>query len=319
VAAVPDPKVTADQGIRLRDVSKLVAGEARDPEDPHAQIGRQVVGRLLDFVLGGGSIAPQSNPVEQVKDTLGIAKDLAGLDDTQRRRLLAKIEELEDEVARLRRGGGDGGNMLEFIKLIMDIEDRKDQRWAEAQERAEQRHREELAALRAELKSQSQSGSAAELLASIGKETITGALNRDPLAEVERMEQRLERRLNRSDPNRVIDFERWKEQQRFELEKQKLEAEERLKEKELERQNRGLEQLLALADRLGVGQVGGAPPGQPAPGQPEFRPFRCASCGKDFVLALRDVAPEIHCPHCATRLLTQPEASAAPTSGGQSA
>lgn len=298
----------ADPGIPMDDLPRLVRGGSPQTETYEERIGRGVLNRLLEQVVQGG-VAAGGDPVAAVRDTLGIAKDLAGVEDSRTKRLLDELRETRTELDRLRRemdrtsrAGGDSN--LELFKFLMQMMDK-------AQERTEKI----LAEMRADQKEwrdregRGNKATADEFFVDMGRQYLSQQLQRDPIAEYERLDQHFAERHTRANPDNVIEFERWKKQKEFELEERRDQREEARAEREESRRAQMLTDLgkLVVTVQQGRGQGTGLPAAAPADpaaaaAQAGLYRYACGSCGKEIILTER--AEQLVCPYCHTSLTT---------------
>lgn len=288
----------ADGGIRMREVSRLAAGH-RTEDSLTDRIGRAFVERLLEHVATTALGPTAANPMEQVRETLGVAKDLAGLQESKEKRLLEELrtardelDELRKELARLRRGTD--GATVDLFKLILEVQDRANQRIEKILEQMRQDQKE----WRDRLEERTQKSDEKDFFRTLGMEYVKGQLQRDPRQEYEREREYWEKRLS---SNNVTDLERWKAQKQFELEEKKLN-------RELEAQERADQRRAELVASLGkiVAEISqgrtreGAGAGADLPNVPGLYRYQCAECGQEFIL--RQQAERVGCPYCRAEL-----------------
>lgn len=276
-------------------------------------VGEAFVQRMLNDITGGAA-----NQVGQLRDVIGVVKDLDEVQSTRRGRqrseVEALVEELDDlraEIRKARRGGGDdgGGMNAVLLKGLLDQQAQAEERWQKMLERQEERDK----IYREELK-QAQDQSANNFFAKMGFESMMGRLNSDPLQEWERQynfwservgdgakatrDERAEERAER----------RWEREQEFLLKQQEIAAKYGQEDKESTKRTENVQSLATIAAAL-LG--GGVPPVEPGAAVPGAGPaagvfrFNCPTCGNEF--AVPDPSLARLCPNCGTALVRAPE------------
>jgi len=276
------------------------------PETENATItqavGEAFVQRMLQDITGGAA-----NQLGQLRDVIGVVKDLDEVQDRRRQRrqeeLDEVLEELESLKQELRRAkGGDGGeNSLTtlIVKALMDQQAKAEERMMtlvkEIREDQERREKE-----RREL----EQNSATQFFAKFGWEALQGRLNSDPLEEYKRQHEFWSQILHGTDTHRDdLAFERWVKEQEFRLREKEIDRKYEADDRQAQERARSLADLASIA-----GALAGQPVGGPTPGAGVFR-YTCAACGNEF--AVPDPRLARVCPACGQPVAAAPPAASA--------
>lgn len=253
-------------------------------------VGEAFVQRMLADITGG-----PAGQVGQLREVIGVVKDLDDVQTGRRSRQQADLEEVLDELAAVRKdlkkakSGGDGDTSLIglMLKGLMDQQTKAEERWIAWQEKQEERERE-----REKERRELEQGSTTQFFAKFGYDALQGQLTKDPLDEYKRQHAFWSDVLGSSSQEKAAD-QRWEKQEEYRLREKEIEAKYGAEEKEAGRRVEGLQQLATIAAAV----TGQAPPGGPPPGV--FR-YTCGACGQEFAVPNPTLAHV--CPSCGAAL-----------------
>ena len=189
------------------------------------------------------------------------------------------------------------------MKAVIDSTTNMTKFMAELQSKSEERFaamlkefREDQRAQWERLRDEAEKAKQGDEFAQLGKQFLMQQLSTDPKEAYARQRQQFWEEFQREHgQGQVVDFERWKAQQEFDLRREELRAKREEERERAERQN----QLIS-------GFMSAVRPGSPAPAAPGAGPppaglfrYQCAHCSQEF--ALREQAPpgaQLTCPHC---------------------
>lgn len=302
---------TAPTFSSLRRTVRHGGGAADSNTQITQAVGEAFVARMLQDITGG-----QAHQLGQLREAIGVVKELDEVGDRRRSRQQAELEDLMQELETLRkdlrktRAGGEGGeNSLTVlvVKALMDQQAKAEERMMtlvkEMREDQERREKE-----RREL----EQNSSTQFFANFGLESLKGRLNSDPLEEYKRQHEFWSQILQGADTHRdEVAFQRWAKEQEFNLRKLEIE-------RQYDADDRNAKaRASSLAD---LAQIAGALTGQPvaggASGSGVFR-YTCAGCGNEF--AVPDPGLARVCPACGNPVAAPGAGAAgmtAPASGG---
>lgn len=309
----------ASDAIRMKDLPRLATGgggASGEDRSIASRVGEAMLDRLVEWVTSGSLPGSPTggSPLEAVKDTLGVAKDLAGLEDSKAKRLREELEEAHKELRQLREmAAKQPDSTTELMKFFVELSQQANQRYMELIV-AQQKEMRELLDRVYQDRPKSDEG---EFFKQLGQQFIQAKLNEDPY---ESLEQQRERWYRRFEQERAAhqDLERWKWEKERELLERKAEREEERERRREERAERNMQQLMAAFQTLtagtGNGQDHPAPHPQPDPSSISairgLSRYQCYKCGRDFILS--HPAETVNCPYCGTLLQTTIRANGVP-------
>lgn len=293
--------------MQMSEVSRLVKGKkATSSQDYFTAAGKTLVDGLLNNVINHGIGATGTNTMDNVRDTLGLAKDLAGIQDSKEKRLVDEIGELREQNKHLHdvKSENSMSDMAKLLEVIVSVvsssSDKSDKMFGLLLE-MQNNHLMQLLDVYKEKKDEKKSDEDS-FLKNIGRETLVARLNANPRKDYEEERDYWRKHFEGLDQHKIIDFERYKFDKTYELEKEKYQADKET-EKEVASTNRETANFLATV----LGGIGGmAKPGEGNINLPNIYRYQCAACGKEFILT--EPKETMTCPHCNSEVRTNAEA-----------
>ena len=276
--------------------SAFTRGEAAPVKD----YGRDLGNGLLESIMEGVAQRAKTSLLGTESD--GSAKGSDSLDSMLDK--LMKYKALQGLIGNEKEHTDSG--MATVLKAVIESQSNMTKVLAELQSKSDERmmtmmkdfhgsQREYLDRLEQRM-DQSKGG---DDLAAIGKELIFNQLRSDPEeAYARRRQQFFEEFKNLHGEGRVVDFQTWKAEQEFALERDKLKD---AREERQERQASQNQILNGFFSAVRPGQAGDAAPAANAPAADPLHRFQCYQCQTTF--ALPHALPpgsQLTCPQCQT-------------------
>lgn len=317
------PKKAATFGRLIEAVSTSSVDGTQADADPLRQIGNAAFRGLLARMEQGEWLMPATNGNGTTGSLKEVVETVDKLDELRTRgedRLARRLKEAEERAEKAERAlaqaqdnqvSGLGAIVQAFTTALTAMQQ-------QTLTIIQNQYQQTLQLINELRQSQAPRDSGDGWLAQIGREAIQQALNRDPLADYERISSALDKAMEKhlahqrtgaTDPQTLAaylsyDLEKFKAQLQYELQREGVQ-----RSKEISEQ---IAEYLGRAAREKEEQEADEEEARPrtvprSNGQPRRAPevytYRCGACGEDFTL--RRYAAEVTCPHCGTRLVAR--------------
>lgn len=317
------PKKVATFGRLIEAVSAPSTEAANGDNDPLRQIGNAAFRGLLARMEQGEWLMPSANGNGATSSLKEVVETLDKVDELRTRgedRLARRLKEAEERAEKAERALAQAqDNQVSGLGAIVQAFTTALTAMQQQTLTILQNQYNQTLQLINELRQASARPSDDGWLAQIGREAIQQALNRDPLADYERISSALDKALEKHlahqrpggmDPQTLAaylsyDLERFKAQLQYELQKEGVQRSKEISEQIAEYLGRAArekeeQEAEQAEERPRTARRPSARETRPAP---EVYTYRCGACGEDFTL--RRYATEVTCPHCGTRLVAQ--------------
>lgn len=290
--------------LRMGEVASLVRGTSTVQEQDYAtKAGKTLLDSFINSVVANGFGGNSTNSLGNVRETLDLAKDIAGVQDSKEQRLINEIEELREQNKHLHdvKSANSMSDMAKLIEVLMGVVNT-------ANEKTDRTYAMLIDTVREVYKKPDSDDNNNDLLRKIGIDAIMARLNSDPREEFDRQRKYWYEiyKAEHSNNENIISFEKWKAQKHVDLEEKKLELEvkrqeslEAKEDKAADRQNRMIENLaLAITGMASKGNSTKDEINQAINAGMVL--VTCPNCNDEFVLT--QPKDHISCPFCKTEL-----------------
>lgn len=289
--------------LRMGEVADLVRGASGTQEQDYAtRAGKTLLDSFINTVVTNGFSGNSSDPIHNVRETLGLAKDIAGVQDDKEKRLIDEIKELREQNKQLHdvKTQGNMSDMAKMLEAFMGIvntsNDKSDKMYGMMFNMVKEMY-------------QGHKGNESEdILKKIGVDTIISRINADPREEFDRQRKywyEIYKAENNNNAD-IMSLEKWKAQKNIELEEKKIDLEVQRQERDDTRAERAADRQNRMIENLALAVTGMASKNNSTKEEMEqalsagMVRVVCPNCNDEFVLT--QVKDNISCPFCRTQL-----------------
>lgn len=293
----------ADAGIRIGDLRPALTPN-RGGDGITDSIGRAFVNGMMNQISSGQAFG--ASPVNQVRELVGVVKDVDELDERREKRKRARLEEeledLRDEIRRSRRGGGDDSLTSKLLQGILESNATMYKTMMESQAAQYQATIDRLA-------EKTEPSEFQQFLMSMGQQYMQGLQHRDPRKEYEEERAYWEDRLGSGNVSRSEEmaFKKWLKEKEWEIENNRDERQTQAQIREQEERTKQLQALAEAASAFVSRRSDGPGPAETPTAAPAAPPglyrYACAECGHEWLQTTLDTT--LICPKCQARLTVE--------------
>lgn len=286
--------------IPMGEVSRLLRGNVEPQTSLAARFGETLLEKAVNHMVDANFTGTGVNPIEHLKDTVHVAKELAGINESREKRLVDENESLREAAQKMNTSTSD---IVSILGTVLPLIGSKGDSTAMVVEMLNNHHKEMMDLLR-----ENQKNSTSSFLEQIGTDHLRGMMTTDPREEFDRQRDYWAKifKTEQANNNNIVDFEKWKVQKFVELEEKKVELanqkkqdEEAREERVSARQDRMLQSLARIVS--GVADKEGSTPEEIDHAlKAGMSLVHCPQCNEEFVLT--KPTNHISCPFCRTEL-----------------